>query len=72
LFPPSYSGFLAGAGAGAWGAMVAVTSPLFGRLFDHSEYAWAFRGATLISVAGYLIWRVLSSLVRPGPADGAV
>jgi ACS family hexuronate transporter-like MFS transporter len=74
-FPRGYSGFLAGAGAGSWGAMVAVTSPWFGRLFDRGGYADAFRIATLISLAGYLIWRAVSSLVRSGvrsgPADRA-
>jgi len=58
-FPPGHSAFLAGIGAGSWGAIVALMMPWFGRLFDHSAYATAFRIATLFPIAGYLIWRVL-------------
>jgi ACS family hexuronate transporter-like MFS transporter len=68
-FPPGHSGLLAGIGAGSWGAIVALMMPWFGRLFDHSEYAIAFRIATLFPVAGYLIWLGLGGLVRLGPAD---
>lgn len=58
-FPPGNSAFLAGIGAGSWGAVVALMMPWFGRLFDQSAYAAAFQLATLFPVAGYLIWRVL-------------
>jgi ACS family hexuronate transporter-like MFS transporter len=68
-FPPNQSGFLAGAGAGSWGAIVALTTPYFGRLFDHSSYAAAFQTATAISVLGYALWRILSSRVQLGPSD---
>jgi ACS family hexuronate transporter-like MFS transporter len=67
-FPPGHSGLLAGIGAGSWGAIVALMMPWFGRLFDHSAYATAFRIATLFPIAGYLIWVALGSLVRGGPA----
>lgn len=63
-FPPGHSGFLAGIGAGSWGAVVALTSPGLGRLFDQSQYAITFRIATLFPIAGYLLWRGLSGLVR--------
>jgi hypothetical protein len=53
-------------GAGSWGAVIALTSPSFGRLFDQAEYAAAFRIATLFPIAGYLLWVVLSSRVRVG------
>ena len=68
-FPAGHSGFLAGIGAGSWGALVAVTAPWFGHLFDLSDYAAAFRIATLFPVAGYLGWRVLDVFSRvPTPA----
>ena len=67
-FPPGHSGLLAGIGAGSWGAIVALMMPWFGRLFDQSAYATAFRIATLFPIAGYLIWVALGSLVRGGPA----
>lgn len=55
-FPPGHSGLLAGIGAGSWGAIVALTMPWLGRLFDQSAYATAFRIATLFPIAGYLLW----------------
>ncbi len=58
-FPPGHSGLLAGIGAGSWGAIVALTEPWFGRLFDQSDYAAAFRIATVFPIAGYLIWLAL-------------
>jgi hypothetical protein len=39
--------------------------PWFGRLFDHSNYATAFRIATLFPVGGYLIWLALSEVSWP-------
>jgi len=59
-FSSDHAGLLAGIGAGSWGAVIALTSPWFGRLFDHSDYATAFRIATLFPIAGYAIWRILA------------
>ncbi len=76
-FPGRQAGLLAGLGAGAWGASVALMMPWFGRMFDHSQYELAFRLAALFPWAGYLLWRGLSGGVksRPGrpdlPNDGA-
>jgi ACS family hexuronate transporter-like MFS transporter len=63
--PPGHSGFIAGIGAGSWGAVVALTAPWFGYLFDRSDYADAFRIATVFPVAGYLLWRMLDVHVEP-------
>ena len=63
-FPTGHSGLLAGIGAGSWGAIVALTSPWFGSLFDQQNYVLAFRIATIFPIVGYLLWRVLSGLVR--------
>jgi ACS family hexuronate transporter-like MFS transporter len=65
-FPTGHSGLLAGIGAGSWGAIVALTSPWFGRLFDQHDYVLAFRIATIFPIVGYILWRVLSGLVRNG------
>ncbi|MDE3195284.1 MAG: MFS transporter [Acidobacteriota bacterium] len=59
-FPADHAGLLAGIGAGSWGAVIAMTSPWFGRLFDHADYATAFRAATVFPIVGYALWRVLS------------
>jgi len=63
-FPSSQAGLLAGLGAGAWGASVALAMPWFGRLFDHGEFAFAFQAAALFPIAGYVLWRFVSSLAN--------
>lgn len=61
VFPPEHTGLLSGIGAGSWSAVVAVTSPILGRLFDQGHYETAFRSAVACSVLGYLLWRWFSS-----------
>jgi ACS family hexuronate transporter-like MFS transporter len=60
-FASDHAGLLAGIGAGSWGAVIALTSPWFGRLFDHAQYETAFRIAAVFPVVGFLLWRLLSS-----------
>jgi ACS family hexuronate transporter-like MFS transporter len=60
VFSQEHAGWLAGIGAGSWGAVVALTSPELGRLFDQADYQTAFRIAALFPVAGYGLWRWLS------------
>jgi len=68
-FPEGHSGFISGIGAGSWGAIVALTSPYLGHLFDLADYATAFRIATVFPVVGYFLWRAISSRIAlPGPA----
>jgi ACS family hexuronate transporter-like MFS transporter len=59
-FAADHAGLLAGIGAGSWGAVIALTSPWFGRLFDHAEYAAAFRIAAIFPIVGYGLWRFLA------------
>ena len=61
VYSAEHAGLIAGAGAGSWSAMVAVTMPLFGHLFDVHRYSAAFWIATAIPLAGYLGWLALSS-----------
>jgi len=56
VYSPSRSGFIGGIGAGAYGAIVAVTMPLFGRLFDLRRYDLAFALAALLPAVGYAAW----------------
>jgi MFS transporter, ACS family, hexuronate transporter len=56
IYSSGYSGLIAGLGAGAWSAAVAVLMPIFGRLFDHHQIQAAFTTAALFPVAGYAIW----------------
>jgi len=60
VYSADHAGLIAGAGAGSWSAMVAVTMPLFGHLFDLHRYSAAFWIATAIPVAGYLGWLAIS------------
>lgn len=59
-FPEGHSGFISGIGAGSWGAIVALTSPFIGRLFDLNDYATAFRIAAVFPIAGYFLWWAIS------------
>jgi ACS family hexuronate transporter-like MFS transporter len=56
VYSAERSGLIAGIGAGAYGAMVAVTMPLFGRLLDRREYAAAFAIAAIAPAIGYAAW----------------
>jgi MFS transporter, ACS family, hexuronate transporter len=60
VYSPEHSGFIAGVGAGAWSAVVAVVMPLFGRLFDRQQYDAAFLLAAGFPVLGFGLWWVLS------------
>ncbi|MEZ5354876.1 MAG: MFS transporter [Bryobacteraceae bacterium] len=51
-----HAGLIAGLGAGAWGAGVALAMPVFGRLFDRALYREAFVLAALFPAAGFGIW----------------
>jgi MFS transporter, ACS family, hexuronate transporter len=61
VYATAHSGFLAGVGAGSWGAAVALAMPVFGRLFDRHRFDTAFLIAALFPVAGYFGWLWLSS-----------
>jgi len=56
VYSPSCSGLIAGIGAGSYGAIVAVTMPLFGRLFDMRRYDLAFAIAAVLPAIGYAGW----------------
>ena len=61
VYSTEHSGWIAGIGAGSWGAVVAVMMPIFGRLFDLHRYNLAFALAAVFPVAGYLLWRGLKA-----------
>jgi ACS family hexuronate transporter-like MFS transporter len=64
VYSIAHSGFIAGVGAGAWSAVVAIIMPVFGRMFDRQLYEAAFLLATGLPVAGFVLWWLLS--VRRG------
>jgi len=60
-----HSGFIAGVGSGSWLAVVALSVPAVGRLFDLKWYNEAFALAALLPVAGYALWRMLDPSTVP-------
>jgi len=58
-YSTAHSGFITGVGSGSWSAVVALFMPVVGRLFDLHRYNAAFALATLLPVAGYVVWRTL-------------
>ncbi len=64
----AHSGLIAGLGAGAWSAAVALVMPVFGRLFDLHRSDVAFVLAALFPVVGYIAWLVLSRVHERGVA----
>jgi ACS family hexuronate transporter-like MFS transporter len=56
VYPSGRAGLVAGIGAGSYGAIVAVTMPLFGRFFDARNYGAAFAVAALLPAVGYAGW----------------
>ena len=60
VYSSSHSGLIAGLGAGAWSALVALLMPVFGRLFDMQRFDLAFLLAAACPVLGYLIWTAIN------------
>jgi hypothetical protein len=56
VFSPQRSGLIAGIGAGSYGAMVALTMPVFGRLLDLRAYEAAFGLAAALPAVGFAAW----------------
>jgi ACS family hexuronate transporter-like MFS transporter len=63
-YGPGHAGMIAGSGAGAWSAAVAVVMPWFGRLFDRRDYALAFSVAAILPLAATAAWSALSAVKR--------
>lgn len=55
----SHGAYLAGLGAGAWSALMAIAMPAFGHLFDHGEFGSAYALAALSPITGCVAWRLL-------------
>ena len=54
------SGLIAGLGAGSWSAIVALSSPVTGRLFDQHQYQTAFLIPAVVPLAGFVLFSLLS------------
>jgi MFS family permease len=69
IYAAEHAGLIAGIGAGSWSLAVAITMPLFGRLFDHHRHDAAFWFASAFPILGYAGWRWLSR--RDFPAEAS-
>jgi len=56
VYAADHSGLIAGIGGGSYGAIVALTMPVFGRLFDQRRYGLAFAIAAVLPAVGYIGW----------------
>lgn len=56
IYSANHSGLIAGLGAGAWSAVMALAMPVFGRLFDLERYDLAFGAAVTAPFLGYAFW----------------
>lgn len=52
----AHAGLIAGLGAGAWSAVVALTMPYFGRMIDQRHFDQAFLLATVVPLSGFAFW----------------
>lgn len=60
IFSTQNSGLIAGLGAGSWSLIVALSSPVTGRLFDQHQYQAAFLVPALVPIAGFAIFTLLN------------
>jgi ACS family hexuronate transporter-like MFS transporter len=56
VYSTAHSGLIAGLGAGAWSAGVAVAMPLFGKLIDMQRWDVAFLLAAVLPAVGHVFW----------------
>jgi ACS family hexuronate transporter-like MFS transporter len=60
VYSADHAGLIAGVGAGSWSALVAITMPYFGKLFDLQQYAVAFWIAACFPLVGFVGWMFLA------------
>jgi len=65
VYSSDHAGLIAGVGAGSWSALVAVTMPYFGKLFDFQQYAAAFWVAACFPLLGFVGWVLLARESAP-------
>jgi MFS family permease len=68
-YPREQTALVAGIGAGAWSALVAVLLPLLGGWFDAQRYTETFVFVSTLPLAGVGLWAMLAE--RTGLREGA-
>jgi len=70
-YPRGETGMVAGIGSGAWSAVVAILLPIYGRFFDHRDYAATFISLSLIPALGTALWWWIGRAAKAAPTVGA-
>jgi len=65
IYSADHAGLIAGMGAGSWSALIAITMPYFGKLFDSQQYAVAFWVAACFPLVGFVGWVLLAHELTP-------
>lgn len=65
-FPLASSGLMAGLSTGTASALVAISMPFFGRLFDQHRYGMAFAVAACTPPVGFVLWWMLNKICDSG------
>jgi ACS family hexuronate transporter-like MFS transporter len=70
-YPKEQTALVAGIGAGAWSALVALVLPVLGAWFDQKAYELAFVVVSLIPILGTLLWWLcgVQTALRVMPGD---
>lgn len=66
-YPREQTALVAGIGAGAWSALVAVLLPFLGGWFDSQRYQETFTLVSILPLCGVALWTVLSRQPRAKP-----
>jgi MFS transporter, ACS family, hexuronate transporter len=59
-YPGDQTGLVAGIGSGAWGLVLALVLPVFGRWFDLHWYGAAFVSMTIVPLIGLALWLAMA------------
>ena len=70
-YPREETGMVAGIGSGAWSAVVAILLPVYGRFFDHQQYAATFISLSLIPAFGTALWWWIGRTAKTTPSPNA-
>jgi len=72
VYSADHVALVAGIGAGAWSAIVALVMPVIGHMFDRGAYAQAFYLIIVIPLIGFAGWFVFSRSAISGTAKNVV
>ena len=66
-YPRKETGMVAGIGSAAWSGVAAILLPIYGRFFDHQQYAATFISLSVVPALGTLLWWWIGRPAKPAP-----